>query len=116
VLHERLAVAQRAAALQGRIHPVEDVQPVLQLAQPHLPQLRPDHPADVHLGRGLSVDPGVSDVEPRLDQRVDGGRQVGMALGLHLGHEPVLGLAGLDLVRVGLLEVLLLPVIGSLPA
>jgi hypothetical protein len=111
VLDEGPAIAQRIAAPQVGVQPVEQVHPVLKLAEGHVPERRLERSADadvalVRLPCGQLV---VGDLDPAVEEVRDGRGLVGDPLRLELSDQADLrGLRRLT-DRMGLLEVGLPP-------
>jgi hypothetical protein len=98
------------------IEPVQDVDPVLKLAQRHVTQRRVDHPPDEAGRRVAGGQSVVGDFHPAPDQRFNGRRLDRMILGLDLGEHPIPGGSGLHVGAAGLRSFTRFPVIGSVPA
>jgi hypothetical protein len=116
VIDPRAPVAQGVAAPQVRVQAVEDVDTVLQLAQRHITQGGLERPADVALIRLAGAQLVVDDLDPPVEEVSDRGGLVRDPFGLDLGDEPIPRALGRRPVRVGLVQVDLRPVMGSLPA
>ena len=89
VVDVRPSVAEHVAAAQVRVEAVKEVDPVLQLAQRHVPQRWPDRATDVAVGRLAGAKLQLGDLEPAVQQ--DGQRRgaVRRLVGLDERHEPL---------------------------
>jgi hypothetical protein len=70
-----------------RVEPVEDVHPVLQLAQLHVAQRRLQRPPDVAGGGGRGAQLVVHDLHPAVEQHRDRGVLVRPTVGLDVGDQ-----------------------------